>query len=544
MATRIGKLNVKVTAETKQFRTGMKNASDQTTRFARVAKAASVAMNVLKVAVLAAAAAIAVIGRIMYKGITAAADWADALGKSSDKLGLTVNELAAFQQAAGLAGVSIEQLDTALVKMQDNVAEAFRKNGPAREALEQLGLSPSTLRGMTGGQRFAEIANAISKVADQGQRVNIAMDLFGRQGAQMLVLMQNGADELIKAQERVRDIYGTLDRAQIKQIEDAHDALTILREHLRGVFYQLATQLAPIVTVLSEILTSQSKGSISDITSILKDFSNALVNINAWFAKLAQWMNEAINSIIMLVEIGLLLARKMWKYIGDTFNTAATSAGSALSTVTNNPGFTQLGAYVGGKGKSVSDWFADKDLQIAKMLKDYREGGYGFGTDNRAEMWKTTYEMLLGANDTFWDKVSKAIKKAQDSVNAMDEKRKAQDAIEEANAKKREYITKTYIDPLMKMKDVLKYAFGRQETSAKWAEWLIGKVFKERSDMNQPDDTRRNLTFRQEVLSRISADSNRRNPQKNDQKRAADILEKYLPDISKNTAARLVATAG
>src|SRR3972149_8768222 len=68
-------------------------------------------------------------------------DAADQLSKLSQKTGVSVETLSTFKHAAGLAGVSVEELAGALARLAKSSAAAADGTGAQAQAFQQLGIS-------------------------------------------------------------------------------------------------------------------------------------------------------------------------------------------------------------------------------------------------------------------------------------------------------------------------------------------------------------------------------------------------------------------
>lgn len=120
-------------------------------------------------------------------------DDADALVKLSDKTGVSITGLQRFQVAGDDAGNTVDELTSAITKMEDKLAGGDRS---AVAALQKLGLSLEDLKTLNPENQFIAISDAIRKIQDPAQQVAIAMDLFGRQGAEILPTLKRGFDDV------------------------------------------------------------------------------------------------------------------------------------------------------------------------------------------------------------------------------------------------------------------------------------------------------------------------------------------------------------
>src|SRR5258706_10101696 len=94
----------------------------------------------------------------------------DATGKLADRLGITTEAMVGLQHAAKLADVSNEELTGGLEKMLKNLSEAASAGGPAKDALEAMGLSARQLVNIAPDQAFEAIAQGLTEIQNPAQR--------------------------------------------------------------------------------------------------------------------------------------------------------------------------------------------------------------------------------------------------------------------------------------------------------------------------------------------------------------------------------------
>ena len=114
---------------------------------------------------------------------SSALDAADNLTKLADKTGITIEGLQRLQAVAEPSGNSLDQVSSAVTQMQKRIAEGA--DGTS-EALGAIGLSIDDLRALSPDEQFFAIAKGIQSIKDPAQQVKIAMDLFGKSGAEIL----------------------------------------------------------------------------------------------------------------------------------------------------------------------------------------------------------------------------------------------------------------------------------------------------------------------------------------------------------------------
>jgi len=279
----IGKIRVDLVANTRQFATGMRNATGSVKRFRGVAAAAHAAFAAIKVASLGAAAALVAAGYALTRHVMEQMKVHDEIGKTADRLGVGAKALQAFQHAASLAGVETNVFNKALQMMIKNIGEAATGTGEARDVFERLGLDPKKLRAMGPEQALYQIADAMQHVETQTERLEMAFALFGGRGTGVLNMLAGGSRGL-------KDIAGEfdfIDREQIRNMEIFNDSVTRLSKSWDLFGATLGANVAPFLTIVAREIRSLTKD-ISELGSGLAAVSRALAASSPWLRNLME----------------------------------------------------------------------------------------------------------------------------------------------------------------------------------------------------------------------------------------------------------------
>lgn len=178
----------------------------------------------------------------------------DELGKISDKFGVATEALSRYDHAAALADVSTGELANAFKFMQHSMVESIKGTEGAVLAYRALGLNAKELIKLKPEDSFARIATALSKIENPAQRSALAMDIFGRAGANMLPMLKDGAAGL-KAAADEADRFGlTISRVDAASLEAANDAIKKIGDAASGAARQFSVGLAPAVSSVVERL--------------------------------------------------------------------------------------------------------------------------------------------------------------------------------------------------------------------------------------------------------------------------------------------------
>jgi len=107
----------------------------------------------------------------------------DEFAKQSRALGFNVEAYQELQDAAERSGVSAETFNSSMTAFTKRLGEAAEGSGPAKDALEQLGLSAEELVGLEPDVALAKVADAMRGVDDPARKAALAADLLADQAS-------------------------------------------------------------------------------------------------------------------------------------------------------------------------------------------------------------------------------------------------------------------------------------------------------------------------------------------------------------------------
>lgn len=254
----INDLLVRIDATTEQLRRELRRAEQAVdTGSKRIDGAAkridrSFAMMNRAAVRLAGAFGIAFGVRGLVRHISAQIEAADSMLKLTERIGGTTEALSELQHVANLSGVTWNQMTMGLQRMTRRIAEAAQGMGEARGALRELGLDATTLSRLPLDRQFELIADRLSGVKSESDRVRLAMKLFDSEGVALLQTMTRGAEGIRQMREEARRLGITLSREQAEAAAKARDEIERMRSSVNALSRDLILGLAPAISQAAE----------------------------------------------------------------------------------------------------------------------------------------------------------------------------------------------------------------------------------------------------------------------------------------------------
>lgn len=328
-----------------------------------------------------------------------AIDAADNLGKMAQKVGVSVESLSALEYAGKLSDVSLEQLGTGLKKLSVNLNEvATNADGDAAAAFKAIGVSVKDAAGnlRSADDVFADVAEAFAGMKDGAGKTALAVQIFGKSGADLIPMLNAGADGLAKMRREAEALGIVISTDMAKSSEEFNDNLTRIGESAKGFGITIANELLPTLASLSEAMAKILKpGGASEkvhVNFVEEFFEDVARAIQKGSAK----VDEALAKAADLVGLKGLAAQ---------YRERVKDAQTAIDNINTNAVLRQLEAYPANYGP---DARAQKDAP--KPVSKDKAG--------KKEKELSAEDMAYGGYKGAYKDFTDAIKRVTDNAEA------------------------------------------------------------------------------------------------------------------------------
>lgn len=264
----VGALRVVLGADTADLDKGLKSSQSRLAAFADVAKA-SMAL---------AAASVAAAALAIGASIKTAIENADKVNKLSQSTGTTTEEFTRLSYAAQLADVSQESLGKSLGKLAKAMVSAGTDAaGTAAQAFTAMGISVKNTDGSlkSSSEVLSEVAGKFEGYRDGAAKTDLAIKLFGKSGAELIPLLNQGKQGLADAGDEAEKFGLVLDKKTTVAAEAFNDNLKRLDLIKQGLVTTIAAKLLPSLEQFSEAML-EAKANSSLMSSVADGLASAL----------------------------------------------------------------------------------------------------------------------------------------------------------------------------------------------------------------------------------------------------------------------------
>ena len=283
------------------------------------------------------------IGGAMLKLGYDAAKSADELSTLSKQTGISTDELQKMQYASELVDVSVEDMTGAMRKLKTKI-------DPANETLKSLGVSVTDASGelRSADDVFFDTVDALSKVRNETERDQLAMELFGKGADSLAGIIDDGGQAFKEFGKEAENLGLILDKDTLDSLNETNDTIDKLKANTKATMAQIG---ADVATVLGPLL---EKG------------ATLIGNITARLRELTPAQTETILKVVGIVAAvapAVIILGKVISGIGSVIGVLGAVVG-----VLGGPLTLTIGAAVAAGVLLYKNW--DKVKAFAITLKD------------------------------------------------------------------------------------------------------------------------------------------------------------------------------
>jgi hypothetical protein len=204
---------------------------------------------------LVGALGIATSVKALTDGFLATANAMDDLADSAQKVGVAAEDLQKLRYAAKFSGIGAQELDTALAKLNKTLVEGRNANSELSKTLKQMGVdaSGSTI------DAVAKIADEFAELPDGATKTARAMELFGRTGADLIPLLNQGGDAIRAMGDELERTGGLLSTETLQAASAFSDNMDKLTTTVGAVKSSIVAGMLPAFRDITAALTESAK---------------------------------------------------------------------------------------------------------------------------------------------------------------------------------------------------------------------------------------------------------------------------------------------
>ena len=186
----------------------------------------------------------------IVSGITSLVQSLGDLGEAAESIGLTTRQLQEFQAIGEQSGVSAEKMQVAFQRLSTVIDDFSGAGSKTTDLLKRLGVD---LKGVSNADAFNKLADLFQKLPDGASKTALAMELFGKSGAALIPILNQGSAALEKNREALRKLGIIIDDKVLDSADKLADSWSVISRTAKAA---LANALEPMITSLANLAQS------------------------------------------------------------------------------------------------------------------------------------------------------------------------------------------------------------------------------------------------------------------------------------------------
>jgi hypothetical protein len=293
MSRNLGSLTIDLIAKTGGFERGMdKAARTAEKRMNDMQRKAKIAGAAIGAGLVAGAA-------LVTRAIGQTLAQFDEFAKMAQKVGITTEALSRLDYAARLSGVSMDSLGNGVKRLGQLQAEAARGGKTQAELFQKLGIEATNAAGglRNADEVLRQVADVFARMPDGANKTALAVQLFGRAGADLIPLLNGGSRALDEFARKSDEVGYTLDSRTAKAAESFNDKIEELKIAVEGAWRQAMPQLITKLDEMADVLNSPAMREglaavASGIATIANNAIQATAAVGNFFSSYSRWLGN------------------------------------------------------------------------------------------------------------------------------------------------------------------------------------------------------------------------------------------------------------
>ena len=242
-----------------------------------------------------AVAGISAIGGTLIAFAKHTANVGDELLEMSKRLGVSVSALSELKYVGEITGTSINSLEMGMRLLSKRMNDAATGSKEASDIFSRLGI---IIKDSSGNLRNADavLMDAVDRINSLGsetEKTAMAMELFGRSGAELLPFIKEGNKEIAELREEANKLGIVFSEKTAKAADEFNDNLTKMKGYISGMIYGIGNELIPQVNQIFDTLF----GKIEKTDRLLRNFEKSIMKEMGLIAKEGTKLSDVLREM-------------------------------------------------------------------------------------------------------------------------------------------------------------------------------------------------------------------------------------------------------
>lgn len=248
-----------------KLKDGFKKAADELKSFgsglASVGKAAAgFTLKGLKTAAVAGGAALAGLATAAISAANNVASAGDQIDKESQKLNMSREAYQEWSYVLSQNGADIAQLGSGMESLVNKMKAAGEGSAEVSGMFGELGISMDAVKTATPEEAFELVVQGLQGMTDETRKAQIAQELLGGAGAELMPLLNSTADATDKLKQEAHDLGLVMSDDAVDAAVKYTDSVDKMKRVGTALFQNITSELLPGFTMITDGLVGLATG--------------------------------------------------------------------------------------------------------------------------------------------------------------------------------------------------------------------------------------------------------------------------------------------
>ena len=238
--------------------------------------------------------------------IKSSIDSADALDEMAQRTGIAVESLSLLVPAAELSAVSTEKFEAGLKKLATGMLEAATGSEASAQKFGALGVAVQNQDGTLrdSEQVLLDLADRFKAMPDGAEKAALAVDIFGKAGAEMIPFLNQGRDGIGALKQEAAELGLQLSADTAAQAGNFNDALDKLKLATQSIGNQIIASLLPALNDMAGGMVESAKQGgtlrliLEGVVLVLKTLALGAATVGKAFVALGEAIGAGVAAAV------------------------------------------------------------------------------------------------------------------------------------------------------------------------------------------------------------------------------------------------------
>ncbi|WP_410923951.1 hypothetical protein [Pseudomonas aeruginosa] len=238
--------------------------------------------------------------------IKSSIDSADALDEMAQRTGIAVESLSLLVPAAELSAVSTEKFEAGLKRLATGMLEAATGSETSAQKFGALGVAVQNQDGTLrdSEQVLLDLADRFKAMPDGAEKAALAVDIFGKAGAEMIPFLNQGRDGIGALKQEAAELGLQLSADTAAQAGNFNDALDKLKLASTSIGNQIIASLLPALNDMAGGMVESAKQGgtlrviLDGVVLVLKTLALGAATVGKAFVALGEAIGGGVAAAV------------------------------------------------------------------------------------------------------------------------------------------------------------------------------------------------------------------------------------------------------